>query len=104
MVDFISLTKEVLKASRYVVAIGSEDLKSFYHLIRTLGLEKDDSRWTRDLWSKGVSLILAYLYRFLSFCGFDDIFRLKKNYVFGIGATICIGREILCLPYAGFFV
>ena len=23
---------------------------------------------------------------------------------FGIGATICIGREILCLPYAGFFV
>ena len=20
----------------------------------------------------------------------------------GIGATICIGREILCLPYAGF--
>ena len=21
----------------------------------------------------------------------------------GIGATICIGREMLCLPYAGFF-
>ena len=23
---------------------------------------------------------------------------------YGIGATICIGREILCLPYAGFFM
>ena len=22
--------------------------------------------------------------------------------ILGIGATICIGREILCLPYAGF--
>ena len=22
---------------------------------------------------------------------------------YGIGATICIGREMLCLPYAGFF-
>ena len=23
---------------------------------------------------------------------------------YGIGATICIGREMLCLPYAGFFL
>jgi hypothetical protein len=22
---------------------------------------------------------------------------------YGIGATICIGQEMLCLPYAGFF-
>ena len=25
------------------------------------------------------------------------------NFAFGIGATIRIGREMLCLPYAGFF-
>ena len=23
---------------------------------------------------------------------------------YGIGATICIGREMLCLPYAGFLL
>ena len=35
------------------------------------------------LCSKGVSLILAYLQTFLSFCVFDDFFRLKKKWVFG---------------------
>ena len=39
-------------------------------------------------------------------------FRLKKNRFFlgilgppycGIGATICIGQEMLCLPYVEFF-
>ena len=46
-----------------------------------------------------------------SFCVLDDFFRLKKNGFLvilgspycGIGATIRIGREMLCLPYAGFF-
>ena len=28
----------------------------------------------------------------------------QKIHVFGIGATIRIGRESLCLPYAGFFL
>ena len=28
----------------------------------------------------------------------------QKNHVFGIGATIRIGQESLCLPYAGFFL
>ena len=28
-------------------------------------------------------------------------FCLTKEHFFGIGATIHIGREILCLPYAG---
>ena len=37
------------------------------------------SRWIRDLWSKGVSLILAYLYTFLSFCVLDDFFRFSKK-------------------------
>ena len=68
------------------------------------------SRWTRDLWSKGVSLILAYL--FLSFCVLDDFFCFSKKSVFlgilglpycGINATIRIGQEMLCLPYAGIF-
>ena len=49
---------------------------------------------------------------FLSFCVLDDFFRFsKKNWFLGIlgppycgiGATIRIGREMLCLPYAGFF-
>ena len=33
------------------------------------------SRWIRNLWSKGVSLNLAYLLTFLSFCVLDDFFR-----------------------------
>ena len=41
------------------------------------------SRWIRDVWSNGVSLILAYLYTFLSFCVLDDFFRFSKNLVFG---------------------
>ena len=48
---------------------------------------------------------------FLSFCVLDDFFCFsKKNGFWGnlgppyyrIGATIRIGREMLCLPYAGF--
>ena len=37
------------------------------------------SRWIRDLWSKGVLLILAYLLTFLSFCVLDDFFRFSKK-------------------------
>ena len=34
-----------------------------------------------------------------------DFFSLSKNLgSCGIGATIRIGREMLCLPYAGFFL
>ena len=55
--------------------------------------------------------ILAYFSTFLSFCNLDDFSVFQINWVFGvlgppsygIGATIRIGREILCLPYAGFF-
>ena len=48
----------------------------------------------------------------MSFCVLDDFFRFSKKFGFwgilgppsyGIGATIGIGQEILCLPYAGFF-
>ena len=47
---------------------------------------------------------------FLSFCILDDFFRKKREGFLGIldppycgiGATIRIGREMLCLPYAGF--
>ena len=35
--------------------------------------------WIRDLWSKGASLILAYLWTFLSFCDLDDFFRFSKK-------------------------
>jgi hypothetical protein len=37
------------------------------------------SRWIRDLWSKGVSLILSYFYTFLSFCVFGDFFCFSKK-------------------------
>ena len=49
---------------------------------------------------------------FLSFYVLDDFLRFSKKLGFlgifgqpycGIGATIRIGREMLCLPYAGFF-
>ena len=47
----------------------------------------------------------------LSFCVLDDFFPFFKKIGFsgilgppysGIGVTIRIGREMLCLPYAGF--
>ena len=37
------------------------------------------SRWIRDLWSKGVSLILAYLSTILSFCIFGWFFCFSKK-------------------------
>ena len=49
----------------------------------------------------------------MSFCVLDDFFRFFKKFGFsaipgppycGIGATIRIGREMLCLLYAGFFL
>ena len=48
----------------------------------------------------------------MSFCVLNDFFRFSKKIGLsgilgppycGIGATIRIGREMLCLPYAGFF-
>ena len=63
------------------------------------------SRWITDLWSKSISLfrfsILDYFFPFLILLGFLCI--LGPPYC-GIGATIRIGREIRCLPYAGFFL
>ena len=38
----------------------------------------------RDLWLKGISLILAYLLMFLSFCVLDDFFRFSKNLGFWV--------------------
>ena len=37
------------------------------------------SQWIRDLWSKGVSQILAYLSTFLSFCVLDNFFRFSNK-------------------------
>ena len=50
---------------------------------------------------------------FLSFCVLDSFFQFFKKIGFlgilgppycGIGATIRIGQEMFCLPYAGFFL
>ena len=47
----------------------------------------------------------------LTFCVLDDFFRFSEKLGFGvflvyygIGATIRIGREMICLPYAGCFL
>ena len=70
------------------------------------------SQCIRDLQSKGVSIIWAYFQTFLSFGVWDDFFNFSKKIKFwgilgppycGIGATIPIGQEMLCLPYAEFF-
>ena len=45
------------------------------------------SRLIRDLWSKGVSLILSYFQMFLSFCVFGNFFPFKKNVCFGYSWT-----------------
>ena len=42
------------------------------------------SRWIRDLWSKGISLISAYLYTSLRSCVLDDFFRFSKKSGFGV--------------------
>ena len=68
------------------------------------------SRWIRDLWSKGVSLILSYSRRFRVFAVFDDFFGFSKKsgfWVFSVHlpmATIRIGREMPCLPYTKFLL
>ena len=41
------------------------------------------SRWIRDLWSEGVSLLLAYLKMFLSFAFWVIFSVFQKNQVFG---------------------
>ena len=46
------------------------------------------SRWIRDLWLKGVSLILAYLQTFLSFCVLNDFFLFSKKIRFPGGPRI----------------
>ena len=64
------------------------------------------SRWIRDLWSKGLSLILAYLWTSLSFFFgyFFFFFCILGPPYCGISATIRIGWEIRCPPYAGFLL
>ena len=55
--------------------------------------------------SQKLQSLLAYFQTFLSFCVFYFFPRFSNNWVSpycGIGATIHIGREMLCLPYAGF--
>ena len=42
------------------------------------------SWWIRDLWSKGVLVILAYFYTFFSFCVLDGFFRFIDKFRFGV--------------------
>ena len=51
------------------------------------------SWWIRDLWSKGISLTLAYLWTCLSFCILDDFFRFSKKmgvWVFLVHPTVVL--------------
>ena len=67
------------------------------------------SRWIRDLWSKGVSIILAYFETFLTFCVLDDFF----SFVFLIGFRVLLVHHIVVSvllsasalsPVCGFFL
>ena len=49
----------------------------FFGILGPLG--NHASRWIRDLWLKGVSLILEYFQTFLSFCNLYDFFRFSKK-------------------------
>ena len=42
------------------------------------------SRWIRDLWSKGKSLILSYFLKFFSFCTLENFFCFSKKLGFGV--------------------
>ena len=57
----------------------------------------------------GLPRLVLDIFKFLRFGWFFPFFK-KIGFrgilgppSYGIGATICIGREMLCLPYAGFF-
>ena len=64
-------------------------------------------KWMRDLWSKGISLDVfeflrfGWFFRFFKKIGFLAILGPPYR---GIGASIRIGQEMLCLPYAGFLL
>ena len=73
----------------------------FQKKIRFLGILSPPgnhaSRWIKDLWWKGVSLILAYFQTFLSFCVLDDFFLFFKNlgfWVFLVHPTVVL--VLLC--------
>ena len=59
--------------------IGAKRKLVFWLFCLTKHVGNHTSQWIRDLWSKGISLILAYLQRFLSFCVLNDIFRFSKK-------------------------
>ena len=64
------------------------------------------SQWIRDLWLKGISLILAYFEMFLSFCVLDDFSHFLKQFgspFCGIGASIRIGQDMLFSHMRNFF-
>ena len=61
-------------------AIAIKKTNSLFFCISSLG--KPTSQRTRDFWSKGVSLKLAYLQTFLSFCHFNDFQCIGKNGMF----------------------
>ena len=68
---------------------------------RTTHAENHASRWMRDLWSKGISLILAYLKKFfIFFANFDEFFRFSKK--FGFWLFLVHPTVVLVLLSAGF--
>ena len=65
------------------VVQNRRDIFFFFRFCNTKHVENHAFRWMRDLWSKGISLILAYLQMFLSFCVLEDFLRFSKKWVFG---------------------
>ena len=79
------------KCSQILTFLFASGLKSprkkslfFCGFCRTKHVENHPSRWMRDLWTKGIPLILAYLKTFLSFLRFGWFFPFfNKNWVLG---------------------
>ena len=64
--------------------VGNTPFSQIEKHVNNLTIKVGGSIFTESaLWSKGISLILAYLWMFLSFRIFDDFFRFSKNSGFG---------------------
>ena len=66
----------------YKLKFLSFKISFFFYILGAPG--NHACRCIRDLWSKCISLLLAYFQTFLSFCIFEDFFSFSKKSGFGL--------------------
>ena len=64
------------------ICLKSPNSCFFWLILPTKQGGNHSSWWIWDRWSKGISLILAYFWTFLSFCVLDDFFCFSNNFGF----------------------